>query len=77
MGERPTGLTLDRIENQKGYELSNCRWATPKEQARQNRRLAWFAGTPMSRREIATQLGISPTLLNYRINAGHIVLEDC
>jgi len=34
MGERPEGMTLDRINGSKGYSPSNCRWATPKEQAR-------------------------------------------
>jgi hypothetical protein len=33
MGERPEGLTLERVENDKGYEPGNCQWATIKEQA--------------------------------------------
>jgi hypothetical protein len=33
MGERPQGYTLDRIDVNGNYELSNCKWSTPKEQA--------------------------------------------
>lgn len=37
MGERPEGMTLDRINSYGNYELENCKWSTPKEQSNNKR----------------------------------------
>ncbi len=38
MGERSAGLTLDRIDNTRGYSPDNCKWSTWKEQAANRRK---------------------------------------
>lgn len=59
------GLTLERVNNAKGYSPANCVWATHKAQAR-NRR----GGTLVDVALLSEKTGISKSTLYYRLAHG-------
>lgn len=70
MGERPPGHSIERLDNNRGYEPDNCVWATPKEQSRNqitNRRLT-LGDRCLTLTEWAECLGTSTTTIARRID---------
>jgi hypothetical protein len=72
MGERPPGLTLERIDNNFGYYPMNCRWATRKEQANNTRRNVIINATlgRLTLTEAAAIAGVTKAAIQYRIRMG-------
>jgi len=72
MGERPDGMSLDRINNNGDYEPNNCRWATRKEQCRnrRNNRLVEYRGETKLLVEWCELLGLKYKLIYDRLWAG-------
>jgi hypothetical protein len=67
--DAPRGqCTIDRIDNSKGYSPDNCRWATIKEQNRNQRNNLVFNGKCLA--EWAEISGINYNTLKYRLRNG-------
>ena len=65
-------LTLDRIDNNKDYEPSNCRWVTSKEQAnhRTNNVFYTINGITKTSKQWCEKYGVSQTTFKDRLKRG-------
>lgn len=70
MPPKPEGTTLERIDSDKGYEPSNCRWATRKDQNRNksSSRMLTIYGKTMCIAEWCDISGESQSNVNARLN---------
>lgn len=72
MGECPEGHTLDRIDNLRGYEPGNCRWATMAEQNanRSSVVILTHNGVSKSVADWALDLGVTANTIRQRLYLG-------
>jgi len=71
MGERPSPKhTLERLNNEQGYNPENCAWKTMHDQSRnrRNSRKITYNNTTANLSDWADMLGMSVQTLRYRLN---------
>lgn len=66
------GLTLDRIDNDKGYSPDNCRWATYEEQLNNTSKNLFieYNGTFKTATQLARENDVNPKMFIQRIKLG-------
>jgi hypothetical protein len=78
MGERPAGLTLDRVDGAKGYSPENCRWITQAEQLRNRRNNVWiiYDGQRMCLKDACTAVGVTSAIVSQKVRVAGISHQE-
>lgn len=71
------GLSIDRIDNNKGYSPKNCRWVTNSIQQNNKRNNLYveYQGKKYTASELAKKVGISPDVMIKRLGELHWDVE--
>ena len=77
MGDRPEGLTIERINSNLSYSAANCCWATMKAQLNNQRRTIWVThdGFTLTLSQWAEKLGVPYYTLWNRISCHKMAPE--
>lgn len=78
MGEAPQHLTLERLDNSKGYEPGNCAWRTYAQQMRNKRTnvIVTFRGKTMCAADACDLMGISRPTIWKRADRKGVTIQE-
>lgn len=78
MGECPPGMSIDRIDPNKGYNQDNCRWATIAQQARTrtDNIVVEHDGRQMVLKDFAALMGVNYKTLHARVRYRGMTPQD-
>lgn len=78
MGPRPEGMTIERVDNSRGYEPGNCQWGTRMEQAGNTRRniVTPWKGVQCNLIDVARMENVDYPCLSYRYQNKGMPIEE-
>lgn len=77
MKEKPRGTTLERLDNDRGYEPGNCEWKSYHAQSRNksSNRFITYQNRTQCRADWAKEKGLNPSTLLQRLQRGWTIAE--